>query len=62
MAVAVHFYGYVHGLKEGCFVNTGEDEVAFVKGFGAFGGCADAYGGDRFANAEEEAGFFGKCT
>ena len=62
MAVAVHLDSYVDGLKERCFVDSGEDEVAFVKGFGALGGGADADGGDGLADRQEEARFFGKCA
>ncbi len=58
VAVAVHLDGYVHGLEERGFVDAGEDEVAFVEGFGALGRGADAHGGDGFADAQEEARFF----
>lgn len=54
VAVAVHFNGYVDRLQQGGFVDAGQDEVAFVEGFGAFGGGADAHGGDGFAYGEEE--------
>lgn len=60
MTVAVHLHSYVYCLKEGFLVNAGEDEVSFVKRLGALGGCADADGGDRFADADEETALFGK--
>ncbi len=50
MAVAVHFDGYVNGLKKRVFVNAGENEVAFVESFGALGRGTDADGGDGFAD------------
>ena len=62
MAVAVHLDSYVDGLKERCFVDSGEDEVAFVEGFGTLGGGADADGGDGFANRQEETRFLGKSA
>lgn len=60
VAVSVHLDGYVDGLQKRCLVDAGEDEVAFVKGFGTLGGGADAYGSNRFANGQEEARFLGK--
>lgn len=60
MAVAVHFDGNVNGLQERSLVNAGEDEIAFVKGFGTLGGGSDADGGDGFAYRQEEARFLGE--
>ncbi len=37
MSIAVHLDGYVDGLKQAVFVYAGEDEVAFVEGFGTLG-------------------------
>lgn len=54
VAVAYHGYGCVDGLQQGVCVDAGEDEVAFVKGFGTLGGGADAHGGERMAHGEEE--------
>ena len=62
VAVAVHLHSYVNGLEETVFVNAGEDEVAFVEGFGALCGGADAHSGDGFAYAEEETTLFGECA
>ncbi len=62
MAVAVHFDGHVNGLEEGGFIDAGEDEVAFVESLGAFGGGADADGGNRFADREEKARLLGQCA
>ena len=60
MAIAVHLHGNVNGLQEGCLINAGKDEVAFVEGFGALGGGADAHGGDGFADRQEETRFLGE--
>lgn len=60
VAVAVHLNCYIHGLQQRVLVDTGKDEVALVKCLGSFGGCADAYGGNGFADAQEEAAFLGQ--
>lgn len=60
VAVVVHLYGYIHGLQQRGFVNASEDKVAFVKSFRTLGGSADAYGSNGFADAQEEAAFFGQ--
>ncbi len=62
MVVAVHFDSYVDGLEQAVFVDAGEDEVAFVESLGTLGGGADADGGDRFADREEETRLFGQCA
>lgn len=50
--------GDVNALQEAYRVDAGEDEAALVEGFGTLGGCADADGGERMADAGEERGFF----
>lgn len=62
VSFAVHLHGYVHCLKQGCFVDSCEDEVSFVKGLGTFGGGSDAHGCDGFADGEEEAALFRKSS
>lgn len=58
MAVAVHFHGQVYCLEQRVFVNSGEDEVAFVEGFRAFSGSTYAHGGNGITDTKEERGFF----
>ena len=60
LTVAAKFYGGVYGLEQRLFVDTGNNEVGFVDGFGALGAGADADGGERMAYAGEEAALFGK--
>ena len=47
IAVTVHLHCGIHCLEEVFRVDAGKDEAAFVKRFGALGGGADAYGGER---------------
>ena len=61
-AVSAEFDGGVDCLEEALFVYAGDNEVAFVDGFGSFGGCADADGRERVAYAGEERAFFRECT
>ena len=44
--VLAEFNGGIYGLKQGVFVDAGDDEVGFVDGFGTFGAGADADGGE----------------
>ena len=53
VVVGVEGDGEVDGLEEGLGVDAGEDEAAFVEGFGALGGCADAHGGEGVADGGE---------
>lgn len=46
MPVLAKFNGGIYGLKQGVFVDAGNDEVGFVDGFGTFGAGADADGGE----------------
>ena len=62
LAVAAEFYGSVNCLEERLFVDAGDDEVAFVDGFGALCAGANADGGEWVAHTGEEATFFGKCA
>ena len=62
LAVAAEFYGCINCLEERLFVDAGDDEVAFVDGFRALCGGANADGGEWVAHTGEEAAFFGKCA
>lgn len=60
VTIAIHLYCYIHGLQQRVLVDTGKDEVALVECLGSFGGCAYADSGNRLADAQEEAAFFGQ--
>ena len=61
-AVSAEFDGGVDCLEEALFVYAGDNEVAFVDGFGSFGGCADADGRERVSYAGEERAFLREGT
>ena len=50
----------IDGLEEALRINTGNDEVAFVDGFGPFRTGSDADGREGVADAGEEAALFGQ--
>ena len=54
LAVAAEFYGGVNCLEERLFVNASDDEVAFVDGFRALCGGANADGREWVAHTGEE--------
>lgn len=60
LAVTAELDGGVNGLEQGLLVDTGNDEVALVDGFGTLGRGTDADGGEGMADAGEERGFLGK--
>lgn len=60
LAVTAEFDGGVNCLEQGFLVNTSNDEVALVDGFGTLGRSTDADGGEGVADAGEERGFLGK--
>ena len=62
LTVAAEFYGSVNCLEERLFVDAGDDEVAFIDGFRALCGGANADGGEWVAHTGEEAAFFGECA
>ena len=62
LAVAAEFYSSVNCLEERLFVDASDDEVAFVDGFRALCGGANADGGEWVAHTGEEAAFFGECA
>lgn len=62
LTITAELDGGVNGLEQGFLVDTSNDEVAFVDGFGTFGRGTDADGGEGVADAGEERGFFGKGT
>ena len=62
LAVAAEFYSCVNCLEERLFVDAGDNEVAFVDGFGALCTGANADGWEWVAHTGEEAAFFGECA
>lgn len=60
LAVTTELDGGVNGLEQGPLVDTSNDEVTLVDGFGTLGRGTDADGGEGVADAGEERGFFGK--
>ena len=62
VALFAEFYGGIDGLEKGLRVNTGNDEVAFVDGFGPFRTGSDTDGREGVADAGEEAALFGQGT
>ena len=60
MAVVDEGDGDVDTLEQALGVDAAQDEAAFVQGFGALGGGADADGGEGFADAGEEAALLGE--
>lgn len=60
--VATKLYGGIYSLEQGVLVNAGDDEVAFVYGFGTLCTCTDADGGEGVAYAGEERRLFGQCA
>lgn len=62
LTVAAELDGSINGLEQGFLVDTSNDEVTLVDGFGTLGRSTDADGGEGVADAGEERGFFGKGT
>ena len=62
VTVFAEFNRGIYCLQEALGVDAGNDEVAFVKGFGAFCTGADADGRERMTYTGEEAAFFGECA
>ena len=62
LTVTAKFNGGVYCLEQRFLVDSGNDEVTLVDGFGAFGAGADADGWERMAHTCEEAAFFRECT
>lgn len=60
LAVTAELDGGVNGLEQGLLVDTSNNEVAFVDGFGTLCRGADANGGEGVADAGEKRGFLGK--
>lgn len=60
LTVLAEFDSSIDGLEETLRVDTGNDEVALVNGFGTFGTCADADSRVRMTYAGEETSLFGK--
>ena len=62
LTIAAKLYGSIYGLEQRLLVDTSDDEVALVDGFGALSAGADADGRERMAYAGKEAALFGKGT
>ena len=62
VALFAEFNGGIDGLEERLRVNTGNDEVTFVDGFGPFRTGSDADGREGVADAGEKAALFGQRT
>ena len=62
LTVTAKFYGSIYSLEQRLLIDTSDDEVALVDGFGALGAGADADGGERMAYRGEEATLLRKCT
>ena len=60
LTVTAELDGGVNGLEQGLFVDTSNDEVTLVDGFGTLSRGTDADGGEGMADAGEEGGFFRK--
>lgn len=60
LTVTAELDGGVNGLQQGFLVDTSNDEVTLVDGFGTLGRGADADGGEGVPDAGEERGFLGK--
>ena len=60
VALFAKFYGGIDGLEEALRVNAGNNEVAFVDGFGPFRTGSDADGREGVADTGEEAALFGQ--
>ena len=60
LTVTAKLYSGVNGLEQGLLVDTSNDEVALVNGFGTLSRGTDADGGEGVADAGKERGFFGK--
>ena len=57
--LADHLDRGIDGLKQSLRVDAGEDETRLVERLGAFGGGADADGGEGMTDGGEEGGFLG---
>ena len=60
LTVLAKLYCSIYRLQEALLVNTGNDEVAFVDGFGPFRTGSDADGREGMSDAGEEAALLGQ--
>ena len=60
LTITAKLNGSIYCLKQRLLVDTSDDEVALVDGFGALGAGADADSWEGMAYAGEEAALFGK--
>ena len=54
LTVFAELYSSIYCLKEALLIDTGNDEISLVDGFGTFGRGTDADGRERVTNAGEE--------
>ena len=62
MSVFHHLHGYIYGLEHFLLGDPGQDEAAFVQGFGSLGTGADADSRERLSYGSEEGTFFRQCA
>lgn len=60
LTVTAKLYSGVNGLEQGFLVDTSNDKVTLVDGFGTLGRGTDADGGEGVTDTGEERGFLGK--
>lgn len=60
LTVTTKLYGCIYSLEQRLLVDTSNDEVTLVDGFGSLSRGTDADGGEGVADAGEERGFLGK--
>ena len=60
MSISAEFHSGIYCLKEALGVDTGNDEISLVDGFGTLGGGADADGREGMAYTGEEAALLGE--
>ena len=62
MSVFHNLYGYIYGLEHFLLGDSGQDEAAFIQGFGSLGAGADADSRERLSYGSKEGAFFWQCT
>ena len=62
VAGGIHCHGRVDSLEQGTRVDAGDEEAAFVQGFGALGRGANAYRRERMSHRSKERRLLGEST
>ena len=62
MSVFHNLYGYIYGLEHFLLGDSGQDEAAFIQGFGSLGAGADADSRERLSYGSKEGAFFRQCA